>query len=55
MDILRKEDTTMNQYSKPEIRLVGDATSVIQNQQKGEPNRDSNGTHAVVPAYDLDE
>lgn len=52
--ILRKEGNTMK-YSKPDVSTLGDASTLIENITKGQPDQDSNGDPAVVPAYDLDE
>ena len=38
-------------YSKPEIRVLGDAANVI----LGKNGFPSDGTHSVPAAYDLDE
>ena len=42
-------------YTKPEIKLVGDATHVIQYVGKGVPTLFEFDFAAADPAYDLDE
>ena len=42
-------------YTKPEIKMVGDATHVIQYVGKGVPTTMDLDLSAVDPAYDLDE
>jgi hypothetical protein len=56
--ILRKEDKTMT-YTKPEVALLGDARTVIENLStvKGRNKADAAIPHlpTAVAAYDLDE
>jgi hypothetical protein len=44
-------------YSKPEVKTLGEAASVIQNPliKAAPPSLDGPTKHVVQPAYDLDE
>jgi hypothetical protein len=43
-------------YTKPEVAVLGQAAVVIENSTgKNGSSRDSAGTKATTPAYDLDE
>ena len=54
-NIKRKEDKAMT-YTKPEVRVLGEATRLIEITGKGNLVKDNESprTH-TAPAYDLDE
>lgn len=54
--VLGKEDNIVTSYSKPEVRSLGNATSLIEGSMIKRGNfSDGTSDKAIAPAYDLDE